>query len=79
MLYIRAHWRISMANSIFITCIHKNIMTASQSVNYREIIEHEPARILRKNYIHPPLIIRVYAERSPLHYLHDVIAYYIYY
>ena len=24
---------------------------------YREIIEHEPARILRKNYIHPPLII----------------------
>ena len=33
---------------------------------YREIIEHEPARILRKNYIHPPLIRRVYAERSPL-------------
>ena len=33
---------------------------------YREIIEHEPARILRINYIHPPLIRRVYAERSPL-------------
>ena len=33
---------------------------------YHEIIEHEPARILRKNYIHPPLIRRVYAERSPL-------------
>ena len=33
---------------------------------YREIIEHEPARILRNNYIHPPLIRRLYAERSPL-------------
>ena len=33
---------------------------------YREITEHEPARILTKNYIHPPLIRRVYAERSPL-------------
>ena len=33
---------------------------------YREITEHEPARILRKNYIHPPLIRRVYTERSPL-------------
>ena len=33
---------------------------------YREIIEHEPARILRINYIHPPLIRRVYAECSPL-------------
>ena len=33
---------------------------------YREIIEHEPARVLRINYIHPPLIRRVYAECSPL-------------
>ena len=33
---------------------------------YREIIEHEPAHILRINYKHPPLIRRVYAERSPL-------------
>ena len=33
---------------------------------YREIIEHEPARILRNNYIHTPLIRRLYAERSPL-------------
>ena len=32
----------------------------------REIIEHEPAHILRNNYIHPPLIRRLYAERSPL-------------
>ena len=30
------------------------------------IIEHEPARVLRINYIHPPLIRRVYAECSPL-------------
>ena len=33
---------------------------------YREIIEFEPARVLRVNYIHPPLIRRVYAECSPL-------------
>ena len=33
---------------------------------YLEIIEHEPSRILRINYIHPPLIRRVYAGRSPL-------------
>ena len=33
---------------------------------YREIIEHEPARVLRINYIHPPFIRRVYAERSLL-------------
>ena len=33
---------------------------------YREIIEHEPARVLRINYIHPPLIRRVYAECSQL-------------
>ena len=33
---------------------------------YRQIIEHEPARVLRINYIHPPLIRRVYAECSPL-------------
>ena len=33
---------------------------------YREIIEHETARVLRINYIHPPLIRRVYAECSPL-------------
>ena len=26
----------------------------------------EPARVLRRNYIHPPLIRRVYAECSPL-------------
>ena len=33
---------------------------------YREIIEHEPARVLRINFIHPPLIRRVYSECSPL-------------
>ena len=33
---------------------------------YREIIEHEPVRVFRINYIHPPLIRRVYAECSPL-------------
>ena len=33
---------------------------------YREIVAHEPARLLRINYIHPPLIRRVYAECSPL-------------
>ena len=33
---------------------------------YREIVEHEPDRVLRINYIHPPLIRRVYAECSPL-------------
>ena len=33
---------------------------------YREIIEFEPARVLRIIYIHPPLIRRVYAECSPL-------------
>ena len=42
---------------------------------YREIIEHEPARILRKNYIHPPLIKRVHAERSPLLQLITLIKY----
>ena len=30
------------------------------------MIELEPARVLRINYIHPPLIRRVYAECSPL-------------
>ena len=29
-------------------------------------MEFEPARVLRINYIHPPLIRRVYAECSPL-------------
>ena len=29
---------------------------------YREIIEHEPSRVSRIKYIHPPLIRRVYAE-----------------
>ena len=33
---------------------------------YREIIEHEPACILRNNYIHLLLIRRVYTECSPL-------------
>ena len=33
---------------------------------YCDIIKHEPASVLRINYIHPPLIRRVYAERSPL-------------
>ena len=32
-------------------------------------MEHEPARVLRINYIHHPLIRRVYAECSPLHQL----------
>ena len=33
---------------------------------YRDIIEQDPSRVLRINYIHPPLIRRVYAECSPL-------------
>ena len=33
---------------------------------YRDIIEQDPGRVLRINYIHPPLIRRVYAECSPL-------------
>ena len=33
---------------------------------YREIIEHEPASVLRINYIYPPLIRRVYVKCSPL-------------
>ena len=33
---------------------------------YREVIEREPTRDLRKHCIHPPLIKRVYAECSPL-------------
>ena len=33
---------------------------------YRDIIEQDPGRVLRINYIHSPLIRRVYAECSPL-------------
>ena len=33
---------------------------------YRDIIEQDPGRVLRINYIHPPLIRRVYAECSLL-------------
>ena len=36
-------------------------------------MEHEPARVLRINYIHPPLIRRVYVECSPLLQLNKLI------
>ena len=42
-----------------------NLLT-SYFDRYRDIIEQDPGRVLRINYIHPPLIRRVYAECSPL-------------
>ena len=40
---------------------------------YRDIIEQDSGRVLRINYIHPPLIRRVYAECSHLFQLTNLI------